>query len=53
MNLGSKLKGANGRELVAVTLCTMMGNDCKTIMNSLPTLRREDKKNPEIILVDL
>ena len=40
-------------ELVAATLCTVMGADCKKIMNSLPTLSADDKKNPKRIIQEL
>ena len=42
-NLRSKLDNDKGKEIVAATLCTVMGADSKRIMNSLPSLSTADK----------
>ena len=39
-----------GCELVASTLCSVMGAECKKVMNSLPALSAADKKDPKKIL---
>ena len=58
-DLRSKLKNGDGNdnpvgmEIVAATLCTVMGGECKKVMNSLPTLSMEDKKKPTRILEEL
>ena len=44
-DLRSKLDNDEGKEIVAATLCTVMGADCKQIMNSLPSLSTEVKKD--------
>ena len=41
---------AAGMKLVAATLCSIMGAECLKIMNSLPTLSTDDKKNPAKII---
>ena len=52
-NLRSKLDNDEGKEIVAATLCTVMGADCKRIMNSLPSLSAADKKDPAKIVQEL
>ena len=49
-DLRSKLDNDEGKEIVAATLCTVMGADCKRIMNSLPRLSTADKKDPAKIV---
>ena len=36
-DLRSKLDNDEGKQIVAATLCTVMGADCKRIMDSLPS----------------
>ena len=52
-DLRSKLDNDEGKEIVAATLCTVMGADCKRIMNSLPSLSAADKKDPAKIVQEL
>ena len=52
-DLRSKLDNDEGKEIVAATLCTVMGADCKRIMNSLPCLSAADKKDPAKIVQEL
>ena len=52
-DLRSKLGNDEGKEIVAATLCTVMGADCKRIMNSLPSLSVADKKDPAKIIQEL
>ncbi|XP_076049320.1 uncharacterized protein LOC143029995 [Oratosquilla oratoria] len=58
-DLNLKLKNADGSDniegmnKVAATLCTVMGTECQKVMNSLPTLTEQDKKNPARILAEL
>ena len=52
-DLRSKLNDNEGKEIVAATLCTVMGADCKKIMNSLPSLSAEDKKDSAKIILEL
>lgn len=58
-NLRAKLKKGDGSddpegmEIVAATLCTIMGPECKKVMNSLPTLSDDDKKKPARIIEEL
>ncbi|XP_076038210.1 uncharacterized protein LOC143023540 [Oratosquilla oratoria] len=42
-----------GMEKVAATLCIVMGPECKKVMNSLPSLTEQDKKNPARIIEEL
>ena len=42
-----------GRLQVAATLCSVMGIECLKIMNSLPTLTEDDKKDAERIITEL
>lgn len=49
-HLHSKLKDTAGRKIVAATLFTIMGAECNKIMNSLPILSKENKKNLNKIL---
>ena len=37
----------------AATLCAVMGRDCLRVMNTLPTLSNDDKKDPARILAEL
>ena len=52
-DLRSKLDNDEGKEIVAATLCTVMGAICKRILNSLPSLSAEDKKDPSKIVQEL
>ena len=52
-NLRSKLAEEGGKEIVAATLCTVMGPECKKVMNYLPTLTAEHKKDQTKILDEL
>ena len=52
-DLRSKLDNDEGKEIVAATLCTVMGADCKRIMNSHPSLSTADKKDPAKIVQEL
>ena len=52
-DLRSKLGNNEGKEIVAATLCTVMGAHCKRIMNSLPSLLVADKKDPAKIIQEL
>ncbi|XP_048584107.1 uncharacterized protein LOC116603135 [Nematostella vectensis] len=52
-DLRSKLTSPPGKEIVAATLCTVMGPESKKIMNSLPTLTNADKKDPKRIIEGL
>ena len=52
-DLRSKLDDDERKEIVAATLCTVMGADCKRIMNSLPSLSAADKKDPAKIVQEL
>lgn len=49
-NLHSKLKDTAGRKIVAATLFTIIGVECNKIMNSLPNLSKENKKDLNKIL---
>lgn len=51
--IATKLSKDNEKEIVAATLCTVMGADCKRVMNSLPNLSEADKKDPDKILEEL
>lgn len=48
-----KEKNKAGELQVAATLCSVMGKDCLKIMNSLPTLTENDKKDPANIIARL
>ena len=48
-----KDKDEAGEILVAAALCSVMGKDCLKIMNSLPTLTENDKKDPVNIIAQL
>ena len=52
-DLRSKETTDAGKEIVAATLCTVMGPESKKIMNSLPCLTDADKKNPKRIIEEL
>ena len=52
-DLRSKETTDAGKEIVAATLCTVMGPKSKKIMNSLPSLTDADKKNPKRIIEEL
>ena len=52
-DLRSKETTDAGKEIVAATLCTVMGPESKKIMNSLPSLTDADKKNPKRIIEEL
>ena len=39
-----------GVAIVAATLCSVMGAECKRVLNSLPDLTNEDRKNPDRII---
>ena len=52
-DLRSRVTEEGGKEIVAATLCTVMGPECKKVMNSLPTLTAEHKKDPIKILDEL
>ncbi|XP_076051153.1 uncharacterized protein LOC143031338 [Oratosquilla oratoria] len=58
-DLRSKLKkddgtdNPEGMEIVAATLCCVMGPECIKVMNSLPSLSEEDKKKPARIIEEL
>ena len=52
-DLRYKLDNDEGKEVVAAALCTVMGADCKRIMNSLPSLSAADKKEPSKIVQEL
>ena len=42
-----------GMQLVASTLCSVMGRECMKIMYSLPTLSNDDRNDPDKILKEL
>ena len=52
-DLRSKETTDAGKEIVAATLCTVMGPESKKIMNSLPSLTDADKKNQKRIIEEL
>ena len=52
-DLRSKETTDAGKEIVAATLCTVMGPESKKIMNSLPSPTDADKKNPKRIIEEL
>ena len=52
-DLRSKLDNDEGKEIVAATLCTVMGAYCKRIMNSLPSLSATDRNDPAKIVQEL
>ena len=51
--LNQKTNTTAGKELVAATLGTVMGRECKKVMKSLPTLTNEDRKHPTRIVEEL
>ena len=52
-DLRSRSDNDEGKETVAAALCTVVGADCKRIMNSLPSLSAADKKDPTRIVQKL
>jgi hypothetical protein len=54
--LNSKMVKGNGQPnpagqaIVAATLCTVMGAECKRVLNNLPDLSAVDRKNPTKII---
>ena len=52
-DLRSRLDNDEGKETVAAALCTVVGADCKRIMNSLPSLSAADQKDPARIVQKL
>ena len=43
----------SGQAIVAATLCSVMGADCKRVLNNLPELTDGDRKKPERIITIL
>ena len=44
---------ANGHAIVAATLCSIMGTECRKVLNNLPGLTEADRKKPKVILEKL
>ena len=43
-------ENANGLAIVAATLCSIMGAECRKVLNNLPGLTEADRKKPKVIL---
>ena len=46
-------ENTNGHAIVAATLCSIMGAECRKVLNNLPGLTEADRKKPKVILEKL